>query len=122
MGTFLFPATNTATTVSSEDQVHQVYVSYYGRPGDAAGVDYWAGELDKSGWRSDRHYPCLGTSPEYDERFGSLSTEALINNLYQQMFSPDAESAGLAWWISTDRGGATTHSSKRPSISPQAQQ
>lgn len=101
-------STNTATTVSSEDQVHQVYVSYYGRPGDAAGVDYWAGELDKSGGDLTAIIRAFGTSPEYDERFGSLSTEALINNLYQQMFSRDAESAGLAWWTQQIESGATT--------------
>ena len=63
VGTFFISSTNTATTVSSEDQVHQVYVSYYGRPGDAAGVDYWAGELDKSGGDLTAIIRAFGTSP-----------------------------------------------------------
>ena len=40
-----------AVTLNSPNarQVQQMYVAYYGRPGDPAGVEYWANRLAKVG-------------------------------------------------------------------------
>ena len=33
--------------LSYQDQVQIMYVAYYGRPGDAGGLDFWAGKLEE---------------------------------------------------------------------------
>ncbi len=104
----LFSSTSTAASSESMAKVQQAYVSYYGRPGDSAGVDYWAEELDKNGGDMSAIIDAFGNSPEYQERFGALSSSELINNLYQQMFGRDAEQAGLDWWSEQIDIGATT--------------
>ena len=92
----------------SVTQIQQVYISYYGRPGDPAGVIYWAGKLEDNDGNLSAIIDAFGNSPEYRQRFGSLSTSSLVNNLYQQMFGQDAESAGLDWWSKEITSGRTT--------------
>lgn len=47
------------------------YVAYYGRPGDPAGLEFWADNITESGGileiRND-----FGNSQEFDGRFGKL--------------------------------------------------
>ena len=50
-GHFLEPGGSFAQTggedeLSYRDQVQIMYVAYYGRPGDAGGLDFWAGKLE----------------------------------------------------------------------------
>ncbi len=97
----LLPAQGTAAdnlTGPYARQVQQMYVAYYGRPGDPAGVEYWAGRLAAVGgnWIADL-VNAFGNSAEYTERFGELSNEALIDNLYQQLFNRTAEPVGRAF-------------------------
>jgi hypothetical protein len=81
-------------------QVQTMYIAYYGRPGDPGGVGYWAGRLVEVGgnWITDL-VNAFGTSPEYTERFGGLPPEALIDNLYQQLFNRVADPVGGGFYI-----------------------
>ncbi len=80
--------------------VQQMYIAYYGRPGDPGGVNYWAGRMAAVGgnWIPDL-VNAFGASPEYTDRFGDLSDEALIDNLYQQLFNRTADPVGRAFYI-----------------------
>jgi hypothetical protein len=77
-----------------------MYVAYYGRPGDPSGVNYWAGRMAEVGgnWIPDL-VNAFGTSAEYTERFGELTTEVLIDNLYRQLFNRSAEPVGLSFYV-----------------------
>jgi hypothetical protein len=94
-----------AQQLEAEAQVQQMYIAYYGRPGDPAGVEYWAGQLASSGGDLSAIIDAFGNSAEYTQRFGSLSSEELVNNIYQQLFGRDADAAGLAFYVeSLDSG------------------
>lgn len=82
-----------------EDTMQKAYIAYYGRPGDAVGLHYWGVQLAASGGDLTGLIAAYGTSAEYTSRFSGLSDEALINNLYLNMFNRDAEPAGLQWYI-----------------------
>jgi hypothetical protein len=105
--------TTTATiyvTISSADSdpldhpyarsLQQMYVAYYGRPGDPGGVSYWAGRMGEVGgnWIPDL-VNAFGTSAEYTERFGALEPAPLIDNLYRQLYNRDADPLGRAFYI-----------------------
>ena len=96
-------------------QVQQMYVAYYGRPGDPEGVDYWAGRLAEVGgnWIADL-VNAFGTSAEYTERFAELANETLIDNLYLQLFNRIAEPVGRSFYI--DLLGGTNLSGLNPSL------
>ncbi len=73
---------------NTEDQVQAMYVAYYGRPGDAAGIDFWAERLQANG--------------------GSLDNETLVNNIYLQLLGRDADAGGLDFYLSRLDSGTLT--------------
>jgi hypothetical protein len=95
-------------------QVQQMYVAYYGRPGDPDGVGYWAGRLAAVGgnWIGDL-VNAFGRSAEYTSRFGDLADETLIDNLYKQLFNRAAEGGGRGFYV--DLLGGTNRSGLNPS-------
>jgi len=91
-----------AASASSITKIQQLYVAYYGRPGDPAGVEYWAGVLDEqtaSGGGITSIIDAFGNSAEYLAGIGTGSTTSQVTSLYQQMFGRDPDSAGLAYWV-----------------------
>lgn len=84
-------------TQDSMELVQKLYVAYYGRPADAGGQTFWAEKIDSEG--AGAVINDFGNSAEYEARFGDLSNEELVNNLYQQLFGRDAEQGGLDFYV-----------------------
>ncbi|MCG8613411.1 MAG: TonB family protein, partial [Pseudomonadales bacterium] len=97
-----------SASMQSIESVQSIYVSYYGRPGDPVGVEWWAEQLDQNGGDLSQIIDQFGNSEEYQERFGDLTTSSLIENLYLQMFGRSVETEGLAWWAGQIDGGHVT--------------
>ncbi|WP_336269473.1 beta strand repeat-containing protein [Vreelandella arctica] len=93
-------------TQESLNLAQTLYVAYYGRPADRDGLNYWAEEIDANG--VDAMVNAFGNSAEFDARFGDLTTNQLINNLYQQMFGRSAELAGLDFYAGQLASGEST--------------
>lgn len=83
-------------TQASENFVQQLYVAYYGRPADQEGQQYWADRADEEGQGAIIN--AFGESQEFQDNYGDLNNENLVNNLYQQLFSRDADDAGLEYY------------------------
>lgn len=82
----------------SEILAQEMYVAYYGRPADLAGLQYWATRFDQSR-DLEQALAAFGASQEYTLRFGDLSNSELINGLYQQMFNRDSDESGLNFYL-----------------------
>lgn len=93
-------------TDTALQQAQLLYVAYYGRPGEPAGLRYWAERIDSEG--VGKILNAFGTSQEYDSRFGDLSPADLVNNLYQQLFSRSAEPAGRDYYVGLLESGDKT--------------
>jgi len=93
-------------TQESLDLAQTLYVAYYGRPADRAGLNYWADEIDANG--VDAMVNAFGNSAEFEARFGNLSDDQLVTNLYQQMFGRLPEIAGLDFYTNQLRTGEST--------------
>jgi hypothetical protein len=90
------------------DEVEAMYVAYYGRPGDPDGIDYWAQQLESADGSLAAIIDAFGTSQEYEDRFAAMDDEALVNNIYQQLFDRYADSEGLAFYVEGLRSGQYT--------------
>ena len=98
-----------APAADPPEQAQQLYVAYYGRPADPEGLDYWRGRLEAAdGDWTPEIVSAFGDSAEFTERFGVLDDEALIHNLYRQLFNRAAEPSGLAYYLDLLHG--TNHS------------
>ncbi len=88
--------------------VQALYLAYYGRPADPEGLAFWADVVEANGGNTNVIINDFASAPEYQERFGSLDNQELVNNLYLQMFGRDAEPDGLAFWTGLLSNGSQT--------------
>jgi len=88
-------------------QAQQLYVSYYGRPADPGGLDFWAGvfaDTDDVG----RALAAFGESPEYRALIEGLGNREIVNDLYRRMFNRDGDEAGLNFYLGQLESGAAS--------------
>jgi hypothetical protein len=88
-------------TAASIQAVQEAYIAYYGRPGDPAGIDFWAERLDAAGGNIDAMISAFGTSAEANARYASLSVTDAVNAIYNQVLGRDAEAGatGLDFYV-----------------------
>mgnify|MGYP001028996539 CR=1 FL=1 len=108
MGFFIKPYCTIAASEQSLLEIQKAYVAYYGRPADPGGQEYWANLLEQAGGSIEAIIEAFGNSQEFLERFGSLSKEELINNIYRNLFNRDAEPEGLNFYLGKLRSGEMT--------------
>lgn len=79
--------------------VQAAYVGYYGRPADCPGYGFWVSELAAVGGDLSDIIDAFGNSDEYLDRFGHLTDEQLIDQLYLNLFDREPDPAGKAFYI-----------------------
>lgn len=90
------PPAQAQTGLSAADAVQQVYVGFYGRPGDPDGLAYWAGRVGASGVSSILNQ--FSGSLEANQLFAGMSNEGKITFIYRILFNRDPDGPGLAFW------------------------
>ena len=103
-----FAQTGGEDELSYRDQVQIMYVAYYGRPGDAGGLDFWAGKLEQVNGSLMEIIDSFGNSMEFTERFGDLDDEELVNNIFLQLLGRNADGGGLNFYVNGLREGRFT--------------
>lgn len=88
------------------DDVQAMYVAYYGRPADPAGIEYWSGLLAQAGGDPRSISQAFGDSQEFIDNYGGLSEPDLVAGLYQQLFDREPDSEGLAFYVNELQSGA----------------
>jgi lysophospholipase L1-like esterase len=80
-------------------QVYTLYLGYFGRPPAPAGVDYYGAAMTRSGgnWRiiADDFWNSSESQSLYPP---GLSTREKINQVFENLFSRPANTAGLDYW------------------------
>lgn len=91
-----------------QQRVFDAYIAYYGRPADWGGLFFWTAKLDEAGGDLSAIIDAFATSREFQQRYGSLSTEELIAGLYEQIFDRGPDEAGLAFYSTQLEAGTRT--------------
>jgi uncharacterized repeat protein (TIGR02543 family) len=84
---------------TSERAVQKAYIAYYGRPADPSGLENWCSQIDDEGGRLDTMMDAFGNSQEFNDRYGLLSNEALLESVYQQIFGHSPDPAAKIFWL-----------------------
>lgn len=82
------------------DQVQKLYIAYFGRPADPAGLIYWAENIDASGGSFDVAISGFAASAESQAVYAAGTTAQLVSSIYVALFNRPPEAAGLAYWTS----------------------
>ena len=94
------------TALSAQEAMQQVYLAFYGRPGDPGGVNYWIGQAGSSGPVGILDQ--FSSSLEANQLFAGMSDEGKVTFIYRVLFNRDPEGPGLAYWASELTGGKRT--------------
>ncbi len=79
-------------------EVQQLYVAFFNRPADIAGLQYWEGVVTAQGGKTDAVSAAFAQSEEYLTTYRGLSNSQLVNQVYMNLFGRPAEQGGLDYW------------------------
>ncbi|GHA18330.1 hypothetical protein GCM10007989_12030 [Devosia pacifica] len=76
--------------------IQGIYIALFGRPADPTGLAYYNGVTNNGADLS--AIGDLSSSAEYQDRFTGMTSEEIVNSIYQSLFERDAEPEGLAFY------------------------
>jgi len=79
-------------------QIQALYVAYFNRPADVAGLDYWNSVLTANGGNTAPVSSAFSTSSEYTAKYAGMTPYQVVNQVYQNLFGHSADPAGLVYW------------------------
>jgi hypothetical protein len=94
-------------TQSVQAPIVRLYMSCLGRVPDYEGFDYYAGVLADSRQTLDDMADEIATSPEFEQRYGSLDNRAFVELLYRNVFGRAPEPGAAQYWATQLDGGAS---------------
>ncbi|MDY0069345.1 MAG: DUF4214 domain-containing protein, partial [Porticoccaceae bacterium] len=84
-----------------EFSLQEIYIGLLGRAADAAGLDYWADEVEGGLITLEQvRTNIVADQPEYEDVFGGLTRSQTVAELYNNLFGRDPEPEGLTYWVS----------------------
>lgn len=78
--------------------VQKLYVSYFSRPADAAGLKYWVGQLASNPNALQELSRQFSVSKEYLDTYAGMDNRAKVAEVYDNLFGRQAEAAGVDYW------------------------
>lgn len=87
----------------------KLFVAFYNRPGDSAGIQFWANQIDSANGSLAGIIDAFADSAEAASLFtANQSTEDRINTIYQNILGRDADPDGLAFYAGQINSGDLT--------------
>lgn len=80
------------------DAIQKLYVAYFNRPADAAGLAYWEGVVTAAKGDTSAVSAAFAASTEYQIEYAQITTGGVVAKIYQNLFGHDADAPGLAYW------------------------
>jgi hypothetical protein len=103
------------------NQVQNLYVTYFGRPADKLGLEYYANLLDKSSGNQLAMLHDFAASAESTALYNQSTTSGKINAMYMSLFGRAADIDGLAYWVNQVQTGKVIMSEVAATIAYGAQ-
>lgn len=82
-----------------DNAIQQLYVAYFNRPADPAGLAYWGGVVEAAKGDTAAVSAAFAASAEYKATYADFNTTGTLKAIYMNLFNeatPDV--AGLAYW------------------------
>ncbi|MFZ6681523.1 DUF4214 domain-containing protein [Undibacterium sp. Tian12W] len=78
--------------------IQKLYIAYFNRPADVAGLTYWEGQLDTNKISLAGLAQSFSEQVEYVATYGGKSTADVVTSLYKNLFGRAPDAAGLTYW------------------------
>lgn len=84
--------------VKYSNDVQELYVAYFGRPADAAGLEFWTNHMANSSTGYQDISAAFSSSLEYQGRYEGMDNRAIVSEVYENLFGRVAEGEGVDFW------------------------
>ena len=85
--------------------VQQLYVAYFGRPADPAGLEYWVNTLGSGAATLADISRSFAAAEEYRDNYSHMDSRTVVTKIYDHVFGREAEAVGIDYWADLiDRG------------------
>lgn len=84
---------------ANTDLIQKIYIAYFNRPADVAGLKYWAAELDNKRITLSDLAQSFSEQVEFKQVYAGKDTRAVVSSLYLNLFGREPEAAGLQYWV-----------------------
>jgi hypothetical protein len=79
------------------DQVLALYIAYYDRAPDAAGLQYWENQA-QAGMTLNQISAGFAAHPRFAQEYGGLNETQIAAKIYQNVLHRAGDTAGIAYW------------------------
>ena len=80
--------------------VQELYVAYFGRPADVAGLDYWTNVVADQGGSTTAVSASFATQPEYIVQYFGKTNAQVVDQIYANMFGrASSNTDGRSYWV-----------------------
>ena len=93
------------------DTVQEIYIGFYQRPADPAGLKYWAEQIDAAGGDAAAVIDAFATSAEAQDVYGDINQDTIgsvIDAVYNSLFDRVPDPAGKAYYEAEFAAGNLT--------------
>lgn len=87
------------------DEVQSIYIAYYQRPADPAGLRYWAQRLNAEGGNLDAIIDAFSNSPEAKSLYTETDPLKLVDSVYQALFGRPADNGADNFYVKALEAG-----------------
>lgn len=88
------------------NEVQKLYVAYFSRPADPAGLTFWANNLATNPNGYQEIAQAFSTSAEYQATYGGMANRAVVAEVYENLFGRPGEDAGIDFWTNALNNGS----------------
>lgn len=85
--------------MSVELDIQKVYIAYFNRPADSAGLEYWSEAIVAGRATIEDLTSAFASTDEYAALYAGSTNEAIVTKVYQNLFGREPEAAGLQYWV-----------------------
>lgn len=93
------------------DTVQKIYIAFYQRPADPAGLKYWAERIEVAGGDATAVVTAFATSPEAVALYGTIDATTIgtvIDKIYLALFNKAPDAAGKQFYVDGFTSGKFT--------------
>jgi V8-like Glu-specific endopeptidase len=80
------------------EEIARLYGVAFGRSADLSGLNYWTAAIDSCSLQLDNVSMAFVNSAEFQDRYGSLSNQNFVEQLYQNALGRTGDASGVAYW------------------------
>ena len=86
-------------TTNYTTELQKLYVAYFNRPADPAGLEFWNGVVAANGGNTAVVSADFATQAEYKAAYAGMNSTQIITQVYQNLFSHGPDAAGRDYWV-----------------------